>query len=329
MAGIKFGRKLAAFAFAGLSASHAFAQLSGAGSTLSRDLMSRWSQAYGPRLGGVTYEAVGSSRGIEHARKGEVDFGVSDLPLTAVALSQSNLRQLPLAATAVAVIVNVPGLEGQTLRLTGDVLASIFSGKVTAWDHSMIRGINPGIKLPATPIVPIWRADGSGQSYVFSSFLTRRNGTWARSVGISQQLSNLSGRGVVGGAALVAAVRATPGAIGYEGLGAARAANLQMASLRNASDQFVAPSEASVTEALSKARWSFDNNENAADLDASPGAGTYPMTAVIYAMIPAASTNAKKSSGYLVDAVQRGDASVSAAGFVPLPGIVKTAIAAK
>lgn len=326
---IEFWRTFAIVAVTAFSTGHALAQLSGAGSTLSRDLMSRWSQAHGARVGGVAYEAIGSSRGIEHARKGEVDFGVSDLPLTSVALSQSNLRQIPLAATAVAVIVNVPGLEGQSLRLTGDVLASIYTGKVTAWDHSMIRSINPGIKLPNAPIVPIWRADGSGQTYVFSSFLARRNGIWARSVGITQQLSNLPGRGVVGGAALVAAVRATPGAIGYEGLGAARAANLQMVMLRNAADQFVAPNEASVTEALSKARWSFDNNENAADLDASPGAGTYPMTAVIYAMVPASSANARRSLGYLVDAVQRGDGSVSAAGFVPLPGIVKTAIAAK
>lgn len=329
MSRFQLSRRLTTAALASFMAFSSFAQLSGAGSTLSRDLMSRWSQAYGPKAGGVTYEAVGSTRGLEHARRGEVDFAVSDLPLTAVALQQSSLRQLPLAATAVTVIVNLPGLENQTLRLSGDVLASIFSGKVTNWDHSTIRGINPNVKLPNLAITPVWRADGSGQSYVLSSFLTRRNGTWARSVGITQQFSSLPGRGVVGGAALVAAVRSTPGAIGYEGLGAARAANLQMVALRNAADQFVAPNETSVTEALSKARWSFDNNENAADLDASPGAGTYPMTTVIYALIPASSANAKKSSGYLVDAVQRGDASVTAAGFVPLPGNIKTALAAK
>lgn len=315
--------------FALAASFNASAQVGGAGSTLARDLMSRWSQTFGARVGGVVYEPVGSSRGIEHARRGEVDFGVSDLPLTAVALSQSNLRQLPLAATAVAVVVNLPELGNKELRLSGDVLATIFSGKVTTWDHSTIRGINPGLKLPNREITPIWRADGSGQSYVLSSFLTRRNGTWARSIGITQQFSGLPGKGVVGGAAMLAAVRATPGAIGYEGLGAARGAGLALVSLRNASDQYVSPSEATVTEAISKARWSFDIAENAADLDASPGAGTYPMSAVIYAVIPNASSNAKKASSYLIDAVQRGDAAVAASGFVALPAAVKTAISPK
>jgi ABC-type phosphate transport system substrate-binding protein len=84
-----------------------------------------------------------------------------------------------------------------------------------------------------------------------------------------------------------------------------------------------------VTEALSKARWSFDSPENAADLDASPGAGTYPMTAVVYAVIPNASANAKKTAAYLLDAVQRGDGAVSASGFIPLPPSVKTTLASK
>jgi phosphate transport system substrate-binding protein len=305
------------------------AQVSGAGSTLSRDLMARWGASYGTKVGGVTYEAVGSTRGVEHARRAEVDFGVTDIPLTAVGLTQSNLRQMPLAATAVAVIVNVPELSGQALRLNGDILANIYNGKITTWDHSTIRSINPGVKLPGTTIVPIWRADGSGQSYVFSSYLSRQNQTWRRATGASSQLSGLSGRSVVGGSAMLAAVKSTVGAIGYEGYGAARASGIPVASLRNASDQFVSPSENSINEALAKTRWSFGTAENAADLDASPGAGTYPMATVIYALLPPSSASVKKAASYLLDAMQNGDASVVASGFLPLPATAKTALAAK
>jgi phosphate transport system substrate-binding protein len=311
------------------AATNVFGQISGAGSTLSRDLMSRWAQAQGAKAGGVTYEAVGSTRGVEHARKGEVDFGVTDVPLTTIALGQSNLRQVPLAATAVVVVVNVPEIDKQPLRLTGDILANIFTGKIATWDHSTIRSINPSLKLPSRPIVPLWRTDGSGQSYVFSSYLSRQNPAWRRAVGTTQQLAGLSGRGVVGGAAMLAALKATPGAIGYEGFAAARASGLSLASLRNASDQFVVPSDAAIGEALSKARWSFDTAENSADLDASPGAGTYPMSALIYAVIPSTGANARKTLAFLLDAVQTGDASVTATGFLPLPATAKTAIASK
>jgi phosphate transport system substrate-binding protein len=236
---------------------------------------------------------------------------------------------MPLAATAVAVMVNLPELSGQSLRLSGDILANIYSGKITAWDHSSIRAMNPGVKLSATAIVPVWRVDGSGQSYVFSSYLSRQNQTWRRATGATQQLSGLSGRSVVGGSAMLAAVKSTVGAIAYEGYGAARASGLSLVSLRNASDQFVAPSDASINEALTKARWSFNTAENAADLDASPGAGTYPMATVIYALLPPSSAGVKRATNYLLDAVQNGDASVVASGFLPLPGTAKAALTAK
>jgi phosphate transport system substrate-binding protein len=315
--------------FCAIASNNGFAQVNGAGSSLARDLMGRWAQAYGGAVGGVTYESVGSSRGVEHAKKGEVDFGVTDVPLTVTALKQSSLRQLPLAATAVVMAVNLPEIAGQPLRLTGDVLANIYTGKVQTWNHSMIAALNPGLKLPNRPIVPLWRSDGSGQSYVFSTYMSRSNSAWRRSTGQSQVLSGLSGRGVVGGAAMLSNLKATPGAIGYEGFGAARNAGLTMVSLRNASEQFVSPTAESITEAISKARWAFDNGENTADLDASPGVATYPMAAVIYALVPRGDAATRNNSlVFFADTVQRGDAAVSAAGFLPLPASAKTVVAA-
>lgn len=145
-----------------LAASPSHAQLSGAGSSLARDVLSGWATAFGAAVGGVTYEPVGSSRGVDHARAGEVDFGVSDIPLTGAALRQSSLKQIPLAASGVVVAINLPELSNQSLRLTGDILASIYTGKIEKWNHSQITSINPGVKLPDRAIVPVWRSDARG-----------------------------------------------------------------------------------------------------------------------------------------------------------------------
>jgi phosphate transport system substrate-binding protein len=308
------------------SPSHA--QLSGAGSSLARDVLAGWSAAFGAAVGGVTYEPVGSSRGVDHAKAGEVDFGVSDVPLTGAALRQSSLKQIPLAASAVVIAINLPELGNQSLRLTGDILASIYTGKIEKWNHSQITSINPGVKLPDRAIVPVWRSDGSGQSYVFSAYLSRQNATWRRATGTQSQLRGLSGRSVVGGASMLATIKATPGAIGYEGYGGARAAGLVLASLRNSSDQYIAPTPDSITEAVTKARWSFDTAENAADLDASPGNASYPLAAVIYALVPGTVAPPRKNASvFLARAVQQGDSVVTGAGFLPLPANVKTSVA--
>jgi phosphate transport system substrate-binding protein len=316
-------------AAAALAASSSHAQLSGAGSSFARDLMTRWGTTYGAAMGGVTYEAVGSTRGVEHIKAGEVDFGVSDVPLTAAGLRQGNLKQIPLAASAVVVAINVPELAGQTLRLNGDILASIYTGKIDKWNHGQIAGANPGLKLPDRAIVPLWRSDGSGQSYVFSAYLSRYNATWRRTLGTVSQLRGLSGRSVVGGASMLASIRATPGAIGYEGFGNAQSAGLSLALMKNASDQYVAPNVASINEALSKARWSFDTAENSADLDAAAGTGSYPMAAVVYGLVQTASAAQRKdATGYLVRAALQGDTDVAAAGFLPLPASAKASVAA-
>ncbi len=305
----------------GLLSAHVSAQTIGTGSTLMRDVMTSWTAQYGSASGGARYEPSGSSAGVTQAREGTVDFGVTDVPLTAAALQQANLRQMPLAAAAVAVIVNLPELGGKPIKLTGDILGDIFTGGITQWNHSQILAANPGLPLPNRGIVPIWRADGSGQSYVFSTYISRGNSKWRRAIGGTNNLSQLAGRSVRGGAALLDAVRATPGAIGYDSLGAAQRAGLGIAELRNAADRFVAPNAASINEALSQAKWSADSLS--ADLDGSAGAGSYPMSAVTYAVISGTRKGGVNPVPFLKAAVASGDAQVSQAGLIPLPATAK------
>lgn len=297
------------------------AQTTGTGSTLVRDLMASWTAQYGAASGGASYDPKGSSAGVNGAREGTVDFGATDVPLTAAALRQGNMRQIPLAAAAVAVIVNLPELGGKQIKLTGDILGDIYMGTITQWNHSQIAGANPGLPLPARPIVPVWRSDGSGQSYVFSTYLARGNAKWRRTVGSTNNLSQLAGRSAAGGSGVLAAVKATPGAIGYDSLGSAQRAGLGIAELRNAADRFVAPNAASITEALAQASWS--NDSLAADLDGSSGAGSYPMSAIVYALISGNRKGGVSALPFLKAAVNAGDAQAAQTGFVPLPASAK------
>ena len=299
-----------------------YAQVTGAGSTLVRELMTGWTTQFGPTSGGVTYEAVGSSAGLAKAIEQSVDFGVTDVPLTAAALRQASLRQIPLAGAAVAVVVNLPDLGGKPIKLSGDILGDIFQGTITQWNHAIIAGANPGLVLPNRAIVPVWRSDGSGQSYVFSTYLSRGNPKWRRLVGPTNNLSLTTGRSAKGGQAVLDVVKATPGAIGYDALGAAQKSGLGIAELLNGSGKSVAPNAASIGEALERALWSKDSN--AADLDGSAGPGAYPMAAVPYALIPVVLKKGRTNSlPFIQTAVAQGDARVLQAGFVPLPSVPK------
>ncbi len=304
------------------------AQVAGVGSTLARGLMADWTVQFGPAVGGVTYVASGSSAGVTGARDGSADFGVSDVPLNSVVLQQSQLKQIPLAATAVAVVLNLPELAGKNLKLTGDVLAEIYKGNIKEWNHSQIQAINRGIALPATPIVPVWRNDGSGQSVVFTTYLSRQSASWRRSPGVSPRLDLSTGRGMKGGAAMLAAVKATPGAIGYDAVGAARAAGgLVIAELRNSAGNFTGPNEANIREALKLASWSEDTNS--ADLDGLGGIDTYPMTTLTYALLPRVAVKGRvNATQFLTTSVAQGDASAVKNGFVTLPANAKALVAA-
>jgi phosphate transport system substrate-binding protein len=302
------------------------AQVIGAGATSVRDLMATWTAQYGGVTGGASYEATGSSVGVSKATEQSVDFGVTDVPLTAAALRQAGLRQAPLAATAVAIMVNLPELAGKPLKLNGDTLADIYQGTIAQWNHAQIAAANPGITLPNLPIVPIWRADGSGQSYEFSTYLARYNAKWRRSIASTYTINLSTGKSVRGGQALVDMVKATRGAIGYDGIGAAQKSGLLIAELKNADGKSVAPNAASISASVEAAQWSLD--ANAADLDGVSGATMYPITTVAYVLMPTVpKTGRKNAQAFIQAAVAQGDAQVRQAGFVPLGSKAKAVIA--
>ncbi|HEX3324025.1 MAG TPA: phosphate ABC transporter substrate-binding protein PstS, partial [Solirubrobacterales bacterium] len=147
--------------------------LVGAGSTLVAPLMSKWQSDYASRTEEtVTYGAIGSGGGIDQITSRTVDFGASDAPLTPEQFEEANgVEQIPWALSGTVPAYNVSGAP-DNLKLNGEVLADIYLGKVTQWDDPAIAKLNPGASLPSTKITPVYRSDGSGDTYAFTNYLS-------------------------------------------------------------------------------------------------------------------------------------------------------------
>ena len=144
--------------------------LVGAGSTLVAPLMSKWQSDYASKTEEtVTYGAIGSGGGIDQITSRTVDFGASDAPLTAEQFKEANgVEQIPWALSGTVPAYNVSGAP-KNLKLNGEVLAGIYLGKITAWNDPAIAKLNPGASLPSTKITPVYRSDGSGDTYAFTT----------------------------------------------------------------------------------------------------------------------------------------------------------------
>src|ERR1044071_3495036 len=135
------------------------ADISGAGATFPYPIYSKWAAAYKTQTGvGLNYQSIGSGGGIKQIKASTVDFGASDMPLTAQELDQDGLLQFPAIIGGVVPVVNVDGVAPGQLRLTGAALADIYLGKIKTWNDAALVALNPELKLPATAITVVRRA---------------------------------------------------------------------------------------------------------------------------------------------------------------------------
>ena len=150
------------------------ADISGAGSTFAYPIYSAWGAAYKKEMGvGLDYQPIGSSDGIAQIQNKEVIFAASDLPLTLVDLDMDGLVQFPTLTAGVVPVVNIDGIKAGELVLDGMTLARIFLGEIKSWNDAAIRKLNPNAKLPSRPIAVVYRADGSGTTFVFTDYLNK------------------------------------------------------------------------------------------------------------------------------------------------------------
>jgi phosphate transport system substrate-binding protein len=230
--------------------------ISETGSTLLYPLFNLWSSGYSQKYPSVTIETAGtgSGTGITDATNGTADIGASDAYLSPSELQAAPaLLNIPLAISAQLITYNIPGITAH-LKLTGKLISSIYQGKITNWNDSAIAALNPGVTLPNLPIVTLHRSDSSGDTFLFSSFLSDTDPSgWGKTVGFNTTLTfpNAPGAlGEMGNSGMVTGCKATAGCIAYVGISyltQALQSGLGYAQLQNADKQFVLPTAAAIT----------------------------------------------------------------------------------
>jgi len=242
----------AAATFGSTASSSAASNLTGAGSTLVAPMVEN---IFGPdfqKSAGsmVTYGSVGSGAGISAITNKTVDFGASDAPLTSdQAAACTGCIEIPWALASTGLSYNLAGINH--VNLSGPVIASIFLGKITMWNDPQIRKLNKGETLPAEKITPVYRSDGSGDTYAFTHYLSSVSSTWSTTVGYATSVNFPVGVGGKGNSGVAAVVAATPGALGNNSWFYIRDAKLQAASIENNAGNFIQPYVPNVTAAAS------------------------------------------------------------------------------
>lgn len=300
--------------------------LTGAGSSFAYPIYSKWASMYDATTGvKVNYQSIGSSGGIRQLSDQIVDFGATDGPMTDEQLSKAkggSILHFPTVLGGVAITYNLPGVT-QPLKLTGDAIADIFLGSITKWNDARIAKLNPGVKLPATDVIVVHRADGSGTTYIFSDYLATVSSSWLAKVGRGQSLNWPVGLGGKGSEGVTGQVKQLPGAVGYVELSYAKKNNLPAALVRNAAGAWVAPTLESVTAAAAGAAAKLPaNSDYRISIVNAPGKTAYPISSFTWILLyehPKDSAKGKALINFLHWAYQHGETAAAALDYSPLP----------
>jgi phosphate transport system substrate-binding protein len=327
---MKLTRAALAITLVGVLPAAAFAaQITGAGSTLAQPVYQKWADASSASTGvTLNYQGVGSGAGTKLIMERTVDFGASDAPLSHMKLVQNSLLQFPTVIGAVDIAVNIPGVASDALKLTGPIIAAIYMGTITNWNDPQIAKLNPGLKLPDLAIAPVYRADGSGTTYVFSGYLAKVSPDFKSKVGVDKQLSWPAGQGAKGTAGVAGAVRNTVGSLGYVESAYATLNHLTVAQLQNHDGKFLKPTPAAFKAAAANADWS-GAADFAVDMNDQPGANSWPIVSTTFVLLPTNPTDKAKSAAVLkffAWALKDGDGPAMELQYIPLPASVKAAV---
>jgi phosphate transport system substrate-binding protein len=239
----------------------------------------------------ITTQSTGSGTGISQAVEGIVQIGASDAYMSnALTKQHPDVLNIPLAISMQMVNYNLPRLNHQHLKLSGPVLADIYSGKVTKWDDREIASLNPGVNLPNHQIITVHRTDGSGDTFIFTQYLSFSTSSWQNSVGYGTTVSwpALSGSlGAVGNPGMITATQGNPYSIAYIGCSyedAIHKAALGTATLKNRDGNFVLPSAKTATAAASEMVSKTPANERVS-LIFAPGSDSYPIINYEYVIV--------------------------------------------
>ena len=253
-------KKLVAIASLLVSTVVSAADLTGAGATFPYPIYAKWAEAYKAATGiGLNYQSIGSGGGIKQIKAKTVDFGASDMPLKIEDLEKEDLVQFPVIIGGVVPVVNIEGIAPGQLKLTAEVIANIYMGRVTRWNDTAIVALNPEAKLPSTSITVVHRSDGSGTSFLFTNWLSKSNAEWKAAVGEGTAVKWPTGVGGKGNEGVAAMVMQAKNSIGYVEYAYAKKNRLAHTQLRNRDGKWVQPDDLTFKAAAEGAEWTGTN----------------------------------------------------------------------
>ena len=226
-------------------------ELSGAGATFPLPFYNAVFEQFAETKGdAVAYGGIGSGGGVRNLRDKIVDFAGSDAFLTDKEMADMNpVIHIPTCMGAVVLAYNLEGVE--ELRLSGEIIADIFAGNIKMWNDERIKSLNPQALLPNEALIPVFRSDGSGTTFVFTDYLTKVSQMWASKFGAGKSVNFPVGQAAKGNPGVASVIKQTRNSIGYVGSEYAFAQKIAYAKIQNQDGEFVAPSSASISAAAS------------------------------------------------------------------------------
>ena len=307
---------------AGGSGSAAGAQVTGAGSTFVYPVLSAWASDYQKQSGtSINYQSIGSGGGISQVEAGTVDFGATDQPLKSDELAKNGLAQFPVVVGGIVPVVNVTGLAAGKLKLTGQILADIYQGKIKNWNDPAIVKINPGLNLPIAAIATVHRSDGSGTTFNFTHYLSQVSPAWKAGPGEGKTVNWVGGIGGKGNEGVAGYVKQLPNSLGYVEYAYVMQNHMAYTLLQNAAGQFVAPSANTFAAAAATADWRNAQDFNLVMTNA-PGPQAYPIAASTFVLLHKQPKDKAKSAAavtFFKYALEKGQDQANKLDYVPLP----------
>jgi phosphate transport system substrate-binding protein len=298
------------------------ADISGAGATFPYPIYAKWADAYKKETGnGLNYQSIGSGGGIKQIEASTVTFGATDKPLGEDELDKNGLIQFPMIIGGIVPVLNIEGIKPGELVIDGSILADIFLGKITKWDDPAIAKLNPKAKLPSTAIAVVHRSDGSGTSFIFTTYLSQSNADWKSKVGADAAVEWPTGIGAKGNEGVANNVAQTKGAIGYVEYAYAKQNKLTFADMVNKDGKSVAPETKSFQAAAANADWKSVPGYGVI-LTSQPGAESWPITAASFILmhtVPQDAASSAEALKFFDWAYKNGAKMAEELDYIPMP----------
>ncbi len=298
--------------------------INGAGATFPYPIYSKWFSEYAQQHPNVkiNYQSIGSGGGIRQVSEGTVDFGATDGPMNDDQIKSAKVRtmHIPTVLGAVVPVYNIPGVN-KDLNFSGDVIADIYLGKITTWNDPRIVKENPGVNLPGNAILPVYRSDGSGTTYIFTDYLSKVSSDWASKVGKNTSVKWPTGIGQKGNEGVAGMVRQSPNSFGYVELIYALQNKMPYGSVKNAAGKYVKASTDGVTASAAASAKAMPADFRVSITNA-PGENSYPISSFTWLLIPTHSADPAKGKaladflGWMLD---HGQSEAATLSYAPLP----------